>query len=80
MSLKITTIEIDVNKYAQAEFCKITRWLRDNIGPGVVETTDAWSDPTIVWSGWCKIGWNRCYWVFEFKNKQDALQFQLTFG
>ncbi len=63
-----------------ADLDPIVEWLEANVGPGVVEDRDAWSNPDIQWSLWGHFGVGMIRHVVEFRDPHMAPLFLLRWG
>ena len=76
--MKITTVEIPVKESYALSYNEVQKWLKTYIGHGVNDDCDAWRDPNCQWSMW--FNHYKGSVVFEFKNPENAVQFQLAWG
>lgn len=77
--MRITSVEIEwLTWHHQME--SIHRWLKENIGPGVAEHTDAWSQEHISWSTWHRTSIGAMKQVFEFRDENHATMFKMVWG
>ena len=71
--MSITTISYDPKK-VDYDMTEIMEWLREHIGDGVLEDTDAWR-LGIKWSAW--INQQNYHYMLEFKTAEDAMLFNM---
>lgn len=75
--MKIHSVCLSYGDLTKEDFTEIVKWLKSSVGFGHIEHVNAWADPTCCWSMWTNT-FNHTA-VFEFKDPQHALLFQLTF-